>query len=64
MSHLSYFHVLTTVDATVPGRVLGVKAASLPTIPYNAKDKTSPWKNRNVLLTSELSRPLGHFPTN
>lgn len=25
MGHLSYFHVLITVDATFPGRVLGLK---------------------------------------
>lgn len=64
MGHRSYFHVLTIVDATVPGRVLGVKGTSLPIIPYMPRTKHHPGKNRNVLLTSKLSMPLGHFPTN
>lgn len=31
---------------------------------HTCQDKTSPWENGNVLLTSKLSRPLGRFPTN
>lgn len=50
MGHLSYFHVLSIVDTTVPGRVLGVKGASLPTIPYKARTKHHPGKTEMFFL--------------